>query len=514
MMEMDNLWKSVQPLLSRLQSTLESNPTLRQELATFAHALGHWLNRSPGPPAAESAPNTPIVAEVKPSEVKVSEPKLPEVRPVEPRPMPEWSPRLRGPEFSTLPDRPLHEDWPLVTLEMLVARCKVKAEAARLVSKRLAGTAPLECPEELDLRARAAALPDCPLWMLGEPPVITIRRVWDELAGAYAAAADAAELLITWSHIPDTQLRSQLAAEILALAAEAQSLLMYAVAETRGVRQDYEQIQLFVRVREATRNERVFLNRYMKREDRAEPSTWPSLIARIAEAIERVKSGGQKDRLRTKALNNLKFKLKKIQTEPGPHSDEWLRVGELLDELTAQGVTPEDDELQDLLLPFRDRFPIELRSSPAVGTLLRIHRLTELPPLGVAKEADAESEPPSPDIEEVAQLLRDRDVVWIGGTPPQPASTWTQAFQLGQLHWYSGAESSAFAPIEREISNPSVAIVLMVANVPEASDALVLKACEKYSTPLVRLPVGSNRNAVARQILTQAGELLRTSRGR
>src|SRR5947209_2046930 len=83
----------------------------------------------------------------------------------------------------------------------------------------------------------AADLADCYLWMLGPDGGAAAPRVWDDLAGAFELGAAAAELLEKWEfdRSPDA---ARAAPDVLAVAAEAQSTLLYAVADARMIQQD------------------------------------------------------------------------------------------------------------------------------------------------------------------------------------------------------------------------------------------------------------------------------------
>ncbi|MFO0851544.1 MAG: hypothetical protein U0871_23740 [Gemmataceae bacterium] len=499
----DELLAAARPLLDRLAETLAGNEPLRRQLADLARATATWLDALPRqePVAADPAP--PAVQAPAAPPPAVALPDLP--RDV-------W---VRFPLAATTPappaPRPVEDDeLSLVPLGTLAARCRVKADAARWVGGRLTATsAPYAGPDEAELRQRADALPDCFLWMLADRPLVPSPRVWADLAGAYSTAAAGAELLAAWEALPAAaQERHQ--EEVLRLAAEAQSLLMYAVSDTRGVRQDFEQIQLFVRVREHTRRRQVFIPRYLKRDDYKDPATWPELADRLGAAAAAVREAGGRDKARQKTLNNLRFKLRKLRDDPAANADEWPRVLELIDEAVGGGLPPSHAELRDLLLPVMDRMPDEADASPGVGLVLReVDRyLAERP----QEEPPAAPEPPGPDLAEVGSMLRGREVVLIGGqVRPAHKAALIRAFDLADVRWLSTPEHTSYTVFEPDIARPEVAVVLLAIRWVSHSYAEIDQFCQRYGKPLVRLRAGYNPNQVAHQILTQAGQRLRAA---
>jgi hypothetical protein len=188
-------------------------------------------------------------------------------------------------------------------------------------------------------------------------------RVWETLAGAFDAAAAAVELMALHEQAPP-DLAGSTAAEVYALAAEAQSVLLYAVAETQLVRQDFEQVQLYIRIIEATKRLGVYVHRYLKREHRADPATWPDLLRRIDDASARLRSYGTREKVRKRVLSNLRYKLTKLQDDPGGNAGEWPRIAELLNEATGEGIPPSHVELRELLVPVLDFIPDDLALTP------------------------------------------------------------------------------------------------------------------------------------------------------
>jgi hypothetical protein len=143
----------------------------------------------------------------------------------------------------------------------------------------------------------------------------------------------------------------------LNLSAEAQSLLFTAVIDTSNTRSDADQIQLYVTVRELAAARHTYIHRYLRREDRVDPRTYPDLHRRITQALELLSEFRKKPPNVKKALSNLRYKLKKAATDGAANYDEWPRVFELIDEAVTGGVATNSSELLEWLTPLANAIP-------------------------------------------------------------------------------------------------------------------------------------------------------------
>ncbi len=399
----------------------------------------------------------------------------------------------------------------LLPLPTVAERCRVKGEACRLVAVRVASATEVrDVAAEAVVTRRADALPDCNLWMLTREPVVTAPRAWEDLAGAFATAADAALLLHAWEQSP-APLAERHASRVLGLAAEAQSVLLYAVADVRDVKVDFDQVQLFAHVRSTARTKQVFVPKFLKRDDRAAPESWPDVGRRVAEAAAQFRAVGDRDRARVKAINNLKFKLSRLRERPDDSNGEWPRVLQLVDDLVAGGLPPSNADLRDMLLPVLEDIPDEPPPSQNVEYVLReIDRYLETRP---DAEPPMRAVRPSPEVAEVAELLRGREVVLIGGQArPVHKGALMRAFGLTDVRWLCTPDHTSFTVFEPDVARPEVAVVLLAIRWSNHDYDGVRAYCEAYGKPLVRLPGGYNANQVAHHILSQAGERLRDAK--
>jgi hypothetical protein len=497
----DDLLAAVRPLLDHLFEVLGRTPAGRAEAAKFARefaelarALAVELER----PAESSAP-VPAAPAPPPPTTPATTPAPParwrpfEWTPAAPPTVPAYTPPSNG-VLSLLP------------LAVLATRCRVKADGARLIARRLAGDD--VAAEQAVVEARAARLPDCDLWMLGPHGGATASRVWDDLAGAFELGAAAAELLDRWGQEPPID-AARVAPEVLAIAAEAQSTLLYAVADARMVQKDFEQVQLFAHVRQEAKERQIFIRKYLKREDRADPANWPDVLRRVTETSARLQSTGDRSRNRLKLLGNLRYKLRKIAEQPDQTSEEWPRVVGMIDEVIADGLPPSNVELRDLVLPVLDHVPEDDLPPNVVRVLREVETyLATRPEDGIVSIP----EPPSTEVAAVAELLRGRELVLIGGhVRPEHEAALAEAFGLAGVRWLSTPEHTSFTFFEPDIARPEVAVVLLAIRWSSHDYAEVKRFCERYDKPLVRLPRGYNRNQVAYEILRQAGHRLRSA---
>lgn len=113
------------------------------------------------------------------------------------------------------------------------------------------------------------------------------------------------------------------------------------------------------------------------------------------------------------------------------------------------------------------------------------------------------------EVHEVADLLRGRGVLVIGGQPrPAAIRSLAEAFGLSAVHWPHNP-SAAVACYEPFVARPDVAVVLMAVRWSRHSFGDVRHACHRFGKPFVMLPGGYGPNQVAVQILGQGSHRLR-----
>ncbi len=492
------LLNALAPFLNRLKSLIEADATLQRDVATLGRAFVGWVE---GQTVAVEAPLVPtLLPEIR----KPKEGILPATLAASLLTFHLTAPPLVRTEShyeestSWLPQEPI----------VIANRCRVKAEACRLIAQRHrnASSDSSYMDSSAGLRSKAERLIKCTLWMLDISTLSRSATVWEDLAAAYDVGADAAELL---HHVLDPRWIKdrELLLSSLNLAAEAQGLLFAAVIDTTNMRPDADQIQLYVTVRELAAAHSTYIQRYMKREDRVDPRTWPSLKQRIAVATSplrdsQVKSGGLK-----KILNNLKYKLGKAGENPNTF-DDWPRVIELLDEAVAAGMPPSHLETREQLVPVLDVIPDEIPLPKNAALVFR--EIDEYRRLKATVEQEAVPvDRVSDEVVQVAKWLKGRAIVLIGGlVRPEHKAALIRAFGLSDVYWETLPEHSSISAFEAGIIRPETAIVLLAIRWSSHSYAEVQRFCSDHGKLLVRLPGGYHPNQVAHQIIIQAGDRL------
>ncbi|QEG26075.1 hypothetical protein GobsT_08100 [Gemmata obscuriglobus] len=486
----DELAEALVTLFERLGPYAQTDPHLRAAVQGLGRAVSAWAEQLAPPTASE--PVTPAPA-----------PSPPPPPPAPPVVIPSDFTLARPPE----PSRPFYQDEDghgvtPVEPAVVARRCRLKAEAARVVAARKRG----EAAAHDDLVRRAGAVPDCDLWMLHPGDYVDAPKAWDDLGGAFAVGAEAADLLAALEGLPEP-LASRHREQVLYAAAEAQALVWAGVLDVHR-RADNDQIHLFIHVRERAREHRLYINRYLRKEDRVSADRWPELLARLATLRDLLADARSKARSREKSLTNLKYKLRKMAAAPAAATGDWPRVLELLEEVVAAGVPPSNVEVRELLLPVLDSLPEDLEPGPhaerafAAATEYLATRPTPAELLG--------AEPPGAEVRAAADLLRGRELVLIGGVErPAARRALEAALGLSRLNWLSTRPHESVTYFEPAVARPAVAAVLLAIRWSSHSYGDVKDYCDKYGKPIVYLAAGYNPNQVAHQILAQIGERLR-----
>ncbi len=522
----DSLLAALAPLLTRAAAFVEANPVLKAEVATAARALVAWAE-----PPAPTVALAPVVVPVEPVAVHAPPVITPVVPPVVelptapresvldqlilPVPISARSSVVLPPAHTPAPVGDHSREFVPLPLATVAARCRLKAAAAKIMARKATGVTDTAAEEET-LRTQAEVIPDCGLWMLDPHGYPKSKAVWDDLAGGFQVVAASADLLRVWVGNGPEMAVGQ---EVLTHAAEAQSMLLYAVADVGWVSRDHEQVQMFVHIRELGKQHQIYVPRFLRREDPADPKNWPNLAERLKALSARFKPitgmpsangtpAGDPVKVRKKALDNLRFKLRKLADDPSALGDEWPRVVELLDQAVSAGVPPSSLELRELLLPVYDNVPDDL---PTTVGAERVFRAIELYRDSQAAAVEPPDAPPtlSAEVMRARELLAGKELVLIGGQRrPHHVANLRTALGLADVRWLSTPDHTSFTFFEPDIARPDVAAVVLAIRWSNHDYAEVQRYCDKYGKPLIRLRAGYNPNQVAHHLLTQAGERL------
>jgi hypothetical protein len=288
----------------------------------------------------------------------------------------------------------------------------------------------------------------------------------------------------------------------LPLVAEAQAAVRRALQQLSAP-DDPDQLAAYELVKQTAARHRIFLKRFMRADDLADPEAWPRLLERI----EAVTGGGARSRRHETLLERLRGLVRRLdEGERAPEA--WQAVVAAVEEVVAEGVPPSSRELRELLLPHLDELPEGEEVPPGFELVLSaVDRYLATRP---TTASGAAAEAPSAEIQEAARLLSGRSVVLIGGIRrPQAQEVLRAALGLKQLVWIGTKEHQSIRGFEAAIARPEVAVVLLAIRWSSHAFGDVKQYCDRYAKPLVRLPGGYNPGQVAAQILAQCSGQLR-----
>jgi hypothetical protein len=502
-----NLLPALNALVERIVSLAAQDAQLRSELRVLARAILE---------ATEETQETPLDT-VAP---------LPEVRP-EPEPEVDFVERgsLSPPEVSLSPSSiELNSragefperlpSWGAVTddeLPLIETRCRLKAEACRWVVRRQQMMRDgsnfrqdIE-PIDHDIIDRAKALPDCYLWMIHGSSRFDA-ALSENVACCFASLADAAALVHQITVDPGCP--PEMIERSLYVLAEAQSALWAALGAI--VAADADQKKVHEWLRSKAREQGIFIQRYMRFDDPANPAGSSDLAARIMALGQEVQQRQQREKHRRKLVQKVRHKVKVIASgDTGTDLvEEWRGLAATLDQLVEGGMPPSNRDIRDLLLPVLDDMP-EWEEMPA-GFLLILREIDRY--LLLARQLNADEKAPrapSQEIQDVARLLKGRSIVLIGGERRFHAQQLLKtAFGLSDVVWIETREHQSYEPFEAYIARPEVALVILAIRWSSHAFGDVSQFCNRHGKPLVRLPAGYNPNQVAVQILEQCSDRL------
>jgi hypothetical protein len=396
-------------------------------------------------------------------------------------------------------------------LQTIVARCRLKAEAARWAAQRRrlllkgADFGTEIGPTDREFIARAKALGDCFLWMCRpNGPSPSNLDQYDLVAGCFEAVAEGVELVEQIQRHPGVGCSEFKVA--LDLLAESQSALRIAV-ESIGGSPDHDQNEVFFWLRSAATEYDYKISRFMRRDDPADPKTWPVLAARIKQAIDRVRDLQKRQSVRKRLLGKVRHKTDLILNEAEDAKDQWKLLVECVAELVGNGLPPSNVELRGLLLPVLDLLPdFDFVPVEFERVLREIDRYLASNP---ATDHESKMEV-SPVLVEARKMMSGKVLLIIGGDKrPAAYEAIKSALGLRELLWIVTTQNESYYSFEHYVAREDVAVVALAIRWARHGYGEVQRFCTEYGKPLVRLPGGYSPNQVAAQIVAQASERLK-----
>ena len=247
--------------------------------------------------------------------------------------------------------------------------------------------------------------------------------------------------------------------------------------------------------------EQIFISRFMRLDDPADPTRWNDLQERIGQLDSEIEEIRQRDKQRVKLLKKAQYHARIIGDGKGTEAD-WKKVIEAVDMLVTEGMPPSNTDLRDMLVPIVDEIPevdIPDGFQRVLGEVDR-YLATQMPPAQqIVRETSAE-------VQKVADLYKGKTMVIIGGERrPHAYEALKSAFGLKDLIWIVTREHESTDIFVPYIARADVDVVLLAIRWTSHSYGDVRGLCHRYGKEFYRLPAGYNPNQIAHQILQQRG---------
>lgn len=465
------------------------------------------------PPKILSTPAQPF----KPAPAPISGPRLTELVPIDPtrakelleegfgRAAPAVAPAAVASYYDALagPD-----------LAIVEKRCKLKVETCQFTIERNRGVRegrPIEDYRDRyeELKSRERELHGCLLWMASlelldaeDAALEVLAHCFENLGNAAALARDA---------FADGKPKRDEERQSIEMLAEAQSSLRSAVARSGSSKWDADQIEAYKWLRDYTRAHSIYLDKHMSEVSLADPNGWASLRDRLAAARALFDSRRAKGKALDKATNKVKYHARLLPSaEPAERAEHWTKIKEAAEAFIAGGGAVSSDALLDPLEGVKDLAPADFELGPTLAQAFEaIEERAESSEEG-EDDAKRAERPPTKDVLQVRDLLRGKRLVLVGGIRNMKAKeSLERAFELDELVWESTGDHESLTRFESDVAHPNTAVVVMAIRWSSHSYEGLKALAEKYGKAYVRLPGGYNRDQVAYQILSQAGERLR-----
>jgi hypothetical protein len=431
-------------------------------------------------------------------------------RPAEPlreltlgRPNPSRSPVKPVAIKTSTPDAPGDE------LAPIEARCRKKADAARWAASHerwlqqgadLDDDGPSPDPE---ITRWADTLTNGFDWGDATDPAQDVDvSALDDLGGCFEAVAEA--LALVRGILDERRANPRSMEDVLPLVAEAQSSLRAAIQRISGP-DDADQLQVFDWLKAMAARSHIYVRRFMRVDDPADPVRWTDLLARIERQRDRHGQSGRGPQHEASFVR-LRALLGGIR-QGQPTDADWRAVIEVVEELLGKGVPPSNREIRELLLPAIDEIPDLDDVPPGFRRVLReIDRFLSTHS-GLTRAAAAPE--PTAEVKEAARLLAGKSLVMIGGSRRREAQeALKKALSLKELIWIETKEHQSVGTFEPIVARTDVALILLAIRWSSHSFGDVKQLGERHGKPLVRLPGGYSPNQVAAQVVSQCSAQL------
>ena len=236
-----------------------------------------------------------------------------------------------------LPKRVRHRTGTTTDEELgaIETRSRLKAEAMRWAATRRqliidgANFREQIAPGDRDLLRRASELPECYLWMckpsFRAPEDLTLL---EDGARCFDLVADA--LAIVRTVVGDSKLEKEFLRLSMEVLAQSQSALRVAVGRICD-RADADQARVYEWLTSTANRRQMFLERYMRLDDPADPRNLDEIKAVLASTKDNIAGRQETDARKRACLSKLRYHAKRVD-ESGGNETDWNSVIEAVEE--------------------------------------------------------------------------------------------------------------------------------------------------------------------------------------
>lgn len=464
------------------------------------------------------------------------------------------TPAARGHSGGSTPDAPPTDaDAPpaqRVTskLSVVVTRARWKAAACRLSLDKRAQSGAEESGElaeqiaarEASLRTRIGSLPDTGTWMLDLPfgkrisepgaleasdeAVLELERVAD----CYDTLAAGAEIAMDLDEGGAFQKSPPPA--FLYLLAEAQSSLLQSLTKA-PTRSDSDQRDVFLWLKDQTTHYRIYVDRFMRLDDPADPTGSKDLLERMRRSAREIQAQVKGRRERGQLIAKVRYHVGKLRGAGPLHAGEVESLRHALDEWVNKRLERNDRGLAEVLDPLRETAQSEASDAGRVlGKILDAFpsRDGRVPTGGAHPDGEGQSSQDGSTtaearrdgerrgeemLAEVQSLLAGRQVTLFMG-PADKLDVARLGVELGAGTFAAAVidttcdEEVRAAELEQQLGTDTELFLLGIRLDPDEYQAFK-QGCIQRDKQFVRLPGSLDAHAIAHQVSRQVGWRLR-----
>ncbi len=410
------------------------------------------------------------------------------------------SPEATATTVQRIPREPIETD-----LSDIEARCRFKAEGARWAAERQRriqeGTSfrTAIAPFDRELIGRAKQLGCYPWTNRPNAPRPDDLNLLDVLGSCFETAAEAVALLRECAVELDENV---LFRQCLDVAAEAQSALRSAVMAVDGPI-DADQQSIFQWLKTTAIEKGVFIERYLRADDPADPYSWADIQNRIQDVRAKYQKVLDHQRQRVKWVSRLRYHAKRIDAGEGTDHDR-MRIVQVIDEMVMDGVPPSSREIRDVILPIMEFLP-QSEGFPQSFHLVLREAEKYLAAMKTCLPCQNELVP-TDEVQAVRKFLEGKSLVLIGGESRDHAQrAIKEAFALEELIWLDSREHQSVERFKPFITRANVTVVALLIRWASHSYGELKRFCDQHGKLFVRLPGGYSPNQFANQIVAQCG---------